>query len=95
MCCRLPPTHCYIAFPVAERSHKTRGQRSASEPFHVEHGSNATDDASLSAFPPTVCRASTSDAASESSAVRDAADHGRSRRNAVETAYRSRGKWKQ
>jgi len=85
----------YRRFPVAERSHKTRGQRSAPEPFHVEHGANATDDDALSAFPPTVCRASSSDAASDSSAVSDAADHGRSGRNAVETACRSRGKRQQ
>jgi len=81
-------------FPVAERSHKTRGQRSAPEPFHVERGANATDDVALSAFPPTVCWTTTSNASSDSSAVRDAADHGRSR-NAMETAYRYRGKRQQ
>jgi len=81
-------------FPVAERSHKTRGQRSAPEPFHVEHGANATDDVALSAFSSTVCRATTCDAASNTNTVRDAADHGRSR-DAMETAYRCCGERQQ
>jgi len=83
--CRLSPTNCYISrFLVNGRSHKARGQRSAPEPFHVEHGANATDDAALSDFSSAVCRA-TGTASDANAAVRDATNHGFGR-NAVEVS---------